>query len=41
LTTDFRDVFGEVAAKHLGAVDLKRVFPAYAASTTKFRGLLS
>src|ERR671917_389074 len=30
LTTDFRDVFGEVASKHLGAVDLKRVFPGYA-----------
>ncbi|HYX43332.1 MAG TPA: DUF1501 domain-containing protein [Pyrinomonadaceae bacterium] len=40
LTTDFRDVFGEVAAKHLGAVDLKRVFPSYDASATKFRGVL-
>ncbi|HEX8501789.1 MAG TPA: DUF1501 domain-containing protein [Pyrinomonadaceae bacterium] len=30
LTTDFRDVFGEVASKHLGAADLKRVFPGYA-----------
>src|SRR2546421_4342046 len=40
LTTDFRDVFGEVAAKHLGAVDLKRVFPSYDASAAKFRGVL-
>ncbi|HZT59895.1 MAG TPA: DUF1501 domain-containing protein [Pyrinomonadaceae bacterium] len=40
LTTDFRDVFSEVAAKHLGAVDLKKVFPGYDASTSKFRGLL-
>ncbi|PYS90970.1 MAG: hypothetical protein DMF64_13690 [Acidobacteria bacterium] len=40
LTTDFRDVFGEVAAKHLGAVDLKRVFPSYNASATKFRSVL-
>ena len=40
LTTDFRDVFGEVAAKHLGGVDLKKVFPGYEASTAKFRGLL-
>jgi len=29
LTTDFRDVFGEAASKHLGAVDLKKVFPGY------------
>ena len=40
LTTDFRAVFSEVAAKHLGAVDLKRVFPSYDASTAKFRGVL-
>jgi uncharacterized protein (DUF1501 family) len=39
LTTDFRDVFGEVASKHLGAVDLKKVFPGYA-SEGKVRGLL-
>ncbi|MGI9106558.1 MAG: DUF1501 domain-containing protein [Pyrinomonadaceae bacterium] len=41
LTTDFRDVFGEVAQKHLGHADLKRVFPGYAASATNFRGVLS
>jgi uncharacterized protein (DUF1501 family) len=29
LTTDFRDVFGEVAARHLGATDMKSVFPGY------------
>ncbi|HEX8181370.1 MAG TPA: DUF1501 domain-containing protein [Pyrinomonadaceae bacterium] len=40
LTTDFRDVFGEVATKHLGAVDLNRVFPRYTASAAKFRGVL-
>ncbi|HEY9401371.1 MAG TPA: DUF1501 domain-containing protein [Pyrinomonadaceae bacterium] len=40
LTTDFRDVFGEVAAKHLGHADLKRVFPGYAANAAKFRGVL-
>jgi len=39
LTTDFRDVFGEVASQHLGAVDLKRVFPGYT-SEGKVRGLL-
>jgi len=40
LTTDFRDVFGEVAQKHLGNADLKRVFPGYATSAANFRGVL-
>ncbi len=39
LTTDFRDVFGEVAAKHLGHADLRKVFPGYAADAAKFRGV--
>ena len=38
LTTDFRDVFGEIAQKHLGAPNLKAIFPGYAGG--KFRGLL-
>ena len=29
LTTDFRDVFGEIAERHLGATNLKSVFPGY------------
>jgi len=29
LTTDFRDVFGEIASSHLGATNLKSVFPGY------------
>ena len=41
LTTDFRDVFGEVAHKHLGHADLKRVFPGYASNAAKFRGVLA
>jgi uncharacterized protein (DUF1501 family) len=40
LTTDFRDVFGEIAHKHLGASNLKAVFPGYEASPSKFRGFL-
>ena len=40
LTTDFRDVFGEVAARHLAVADLKKVFPGYEAGPAKFRGLL-
>ncbi|MFL6333650.1 MAG: DUF1501 domain-containing protein [Pyrinomonadaceae bacterium] len=39
LTTDFRDVFGEVVSKHLGAVDLKKVFPGYAPEG-RVRGIL-
>lgn len=30
LTTDFRDVFGEVAKSHLGATDLSAIFPKHA-----------
>jgi uncharacterized protein (DUF1501 family) len=41
LTTDFRNVFGEVATKHLGNSDLQTVFPGFAISQTKFRGFLS
>jgi len=40
LTTDFRDVFGEIAQKHLGAASLKAVFPGYDAGSSKFRGFL-
>ena len=38
LTTDFRDVFGEVTARHLGASDLKSVFPRYSISESQFKG---
>jgi len=40
VTTDFRDVFGEIAQKHLGVRDLTAVFPGYQSSPTKFRGVL-
>ncbi|MEJ7616411.1 MAG: DUF1501 domain-containing protein [Pyrinomonadaceae bacterium] len=40
LTTDFRDVFGEVAQKHLGHTNLRALFPTYAVNPAKFRGLL-
>jgi uncharacterized protein (DUF1501 family) len=40
LTTDFRDVFGEIATKHLGTANLKTVFPGYAGTSSKFRGVL-
>lgn len=39
LTTDFRDVLGELVSKHLGNRNLKSVFPGY--QSPKFRGLLA
>ncbi|GEM_PF-4735677 len=30
LTTDLRDVFGEIAQKHLGATNLESILPGYA-----------
>jgi uncharacterized protein (DUF1501 family) len=40
LTTDFRSVFSEVAAKHLGARKLDAMFPGYAADASKWLGVL-
>jgi uncharacterized protein (DUF1501 family) len=40
VTTDFRDVFAEVASKHLGTKDLQKLFPNYSSSKEKFRGFL-
>jgi len=40
VTTDFRDVFGEVAARHLGVRELDAVFPDYQTSTDRFRGVV-
>ena len=38
LTTDFRDVLGELVRRHLGNINLSGVFPGY--TEPKFRGLL-
>ena len=40
LTTDFRDVFGEIATRHLGSTDAKAVFPGYGSSPSKFKGFM-
>lgn len=40
MTTDFRDVFGEIALKHLGNKNLDKVFPGYQANASKFRNFL-
>jgi uncharacterized protein (DUF1501 family) len=41
VTTDFRDVFGKIAYKHLGSRDLKKLFPNYSTSEKNFKGFLS
>jgi len=40
VTTDFRDVFAEAAAKHMGSSDLAKIFPNYTVSKDKFRGFI-
>ena len=40
LTTDFRAVFSEVAAKHLGAQKLESIFPGFQDDRSKWLGLL-
>ena len=40
VTTDFRDLFGEICARHLGATDLAPVFPGYTAQPTSFPGVI-
>ncbi|MEP7148198.1 MAG: DUF1501 domain-containing protein [Acidobacteriota bacterium] len=40
VTTDFRDVFAEVASKHLGTKDLNALFPKYSVTRSNFRGFL-
>ena len=41
VTTDFRDVFGEVVVRHLGVNDPKSIFPGYAISPSRFPGLFA
>jgi uncharacterized protein (DUF1501 family) len=41
VTTDFRDVFGEIVVRHLGVQDAKPIFPGYTVSPTKFPGLFA
>jgi uncharacterized protein (DUF1501 family) len=40
VTTDFRSVFGEIAARHLGVRDLGAVFPNFGANPADFRGIM-
>lgn len=41
VTTDFRDVFAEVASKHLGSRDLATLFPKHSVNQAAFRGFIS
>ncbi len=40
LTTDFRDLVGEILARHLGVRDLRPVFPGYDPSPSRFPGVM-
>ena len=40
LTTDFRDVFSEVAARHMGAPNLNLIFPGFNPNPANFRGFI-
>ena len=40
VTTDFRDVFAEIAKVHLRATNLNTVFPGYQVNPANFKGLL-
>ena len=40
VTTDFRDVFGEVVVRHLGVRDPRPIFPGFAVDRARFAGFL-
>jgi uncharacterized protein (DUF1501 family) len=41
VTTDFRDVFGEIVVRHLGVADARPIFPGYAIDAARFPGLFA
>ena len=41
VTTDFRDVFGEIVTRHLGVTDPRPIFPGYAIDPARFPGLFA
>ncbi len=41
VTTDFRDVFGEIVVRHLGVSDPRPIFPGYAINPARFPGLFA
>lgn len=40
ITTDFREVFAEIAKNHLGAANLNTIFPGFSVNTARFKGLV-
>src|SRR6266581_3641278 len=40
VTTDFRDLFAELLARHLGARDLSAIFPGFVADPARFPGAI-
>ncbi len=41
ITTDFRDVFGEIVVRHLGIADPRAIFPGYEINPSRFAGFLA
>jgi uncharacterized protein (DUF1501 family) len=41
VTTDFRDLFGEIVARHLGIQQLDVIFPGYDLQPARFPGVLA
>jgi uncharacterized protein (DUF1501 family) len=41
VTTDFRDVFGEIIVRHLGVTNPQAIFPGYSIQSAKFPGLFA
>jgi len=41
VTTDFRDVFGEIVVRHLGLANAQPIFPGYNLQTSRFPGLIA
>ena len=41
VTTDFRDVFGEIVVRHLGLANPQPIFPGYSVVASKFPGLFA
>ncbi len=41
VTTDFRDVFAEIAGRHLGNTAYDKIFPGYSVNAKNFRGFMS
>jgi uncharacterized protein (DUF1501 family) len=41
VTTDFRDVFGEIVVRHLGATNPGAIFPGYTINPARFPGLFA